>query len=70
VVTTYNNFYEFGPGKEDPSRLADRFTPTPWTVRIDGLVERPGDYALEDFLHPTPWRTGSTGCAAWRRGPW
>jgi methionine sulfoxide reductase catalytic subunit len=52
VVTTYNNFYEFGPGKEDPSRLADRFTPTPWTVRIDGLVERPGDYALEDLIRP------------------
>jgi methionine sulfoxide reductase catalytic subunit len=52
LVTTYNNFYEFGPGKEDPSRLADRFTPRPWSVRIDGLVARPADYALEDFLHP------------------
>jgi methionine sulfoxide reductase catalytic subunit len=52
LVTTYNNFYEFGPGKEDPSRLADRFTPLPWSVRIDGLVERPGDYALEDLVRP------------------
>jgi methionine sulfoxide reductase catalytic subunit len=52
LVTTYNNFYEFGPGKADPSRLADRFTPLPWTVRLDGLVARPADYALEDFLRP------------------
>jgi methionine sulfoxide reductase catalytic subunit len=52
LVTTYNNFYEFGPTKEDPSRLADRFTPRPWTVTVDGLVERPGDYDLGDFLQP------------------
>jgi methionine sulfoxide reductase catalytic subunit len=52
LVTTYNNFYEFGPGKEDPSRLADRFTPLPWSVRIDGLVQRPGDYPLEDLIRP------------------
>jgi methionine sulfoxide reductase catalytic subunit len=52
LVTTYNNFYEFGPGKEDPSRLAPRFTPRPWTVTVDGLVERPGQYDLDDFLRP------------------
>jgi methionine sulfoxide reductase catalytic subunit len=52
VVTSYNNFYEFGPAKEDPSRLAGSFTPLPWSVRIDGLVDRPGDYALEEFLRP------------------
>jgi methionine sulfoxide reductase catalytic subunit len=51
-VTTYNNFYEFGPGKADPARLAEGFSPRPWTVRIDGLVDRPGDYHLDDFLHP------------------
>jgi sulfoxide reductase catalytic subunit YedY len=52
LVTTYNNFYEFGVAKEDPSRLAHLFNPLPWTVKIDGLVEKPGDYALEDFLKP------------------
>ncbi|MEJ2502442.1 MAG: protein-methionine-sulfoxide reductase catalytic subunit MsrP [Gemmatimonadota bacterium] len=52
LVTTYNNFYEFGPGKEDPSRLADMFNPAPWTVRVEGLVENPADYQLEDFLNP------------------
>jgi methionine sulfoxide reductase catalytic subunit len=52
LVTTYNNFYEFGPGKDDPSRLAGRFTPRPWTVTVDGLVARPGQYDLDDFLRP------------------
>ena len=49
-ITTYNNFYEFGTDKSDPARNADAMTIDPWSVRIDGLVERPGDYALEDIL--------------------
>ena len=49
-ITTYNNFYEFGTDKADPARHADAMTIEPWSVRIDGLVERPGDYALEDIL--------------------
>jgi methionine sulfoxide reductase catalytic subunit len=53
LVTTYNNFYEFGPGKGDPSRLAGGFKPRPWTVTVDGLVERPAAYDLDDFLHPS-----------------
>ncbi len=52
LVTTYNNFYEFGPGKEDPSRLAHHFNPRPWTVTLDGLVDRPGQYDLSDFVRP------------------
>ena len=51
-VTTYNNFYEFGTGKDDPHRTARNFRTSPWTVRIDGLVEKPADYHLEDFLKP------------------
>ena len=49
-ITTYNNFYEFGTDKADPARHADAMTIDPWSVRIDGLVERPGDYVLEDIL--------------------
>src|SRR5687768_640471 len=47
-VTSYNNFYEFGVGKDDPSRRAGSLTTKPWTVKIDGLVNKPADYALED----------------------
>ena len=49
-VTTYNNFYEFGTGKDDPAVEAKSFKPRPWTVKVDGLVKKPGDYALDDFL--------------------
>ena len=52
AATTYNNFYEFGTGKDDPSRRAGNFTTTPWSVKIDGLVDRPADYALEDLMSP------------------
>ena len=53
-VTTYNNFYEFGTDKGDPARNAQGFRPRPWTVRIDGLVDKPADYHLEDLLAPHP----------------
>jgi sulfoxide reductase catalytic subunit YedY len=52
-VTGYNNFYEFGTGKEDPARNAHTLTTKPWTVKIDGLVDKPGDYALEDIVPQT-----------------
>jgi methionine sulfoxide reductase catalytic subunit len=49
-ITTYNNFYEFGTGKEDPAKYAHTLTTSPWTVKIDGLVDNPGDYAIEDIV--------------------
>lgn len=49
-VTQYNNFYEFGTGKGDPARYAYTLTTKPWTVKIDGLVDRPSDYAFEDIM--------------------
>jgi sulfoxide reductase catalytic subunit YedY len=51
-VTGYNNYYEFGTDKEDPARNAGRLRTRPWTVRVDGLVKRPADYQLEDFIKP------------------
>ncbi|WP_227270042.1 protein-methionine-sulfoxide reductase catalytic subunit MsrP [Roseobacter weihaiensis] len=49
-ITQYNNFYEFGTGKSDPATYADELTTTPWTVAIDGMVDRPGEYAFEDIM--------------------
>lgn len=54
AATAYNNFYEFGVDKSDPARNAGRLTTTPWSVKIDGLVDKPGDYALEDILKSAP----------------
>lgn len=49
-VIGYNNFYEFGTSKEDPARHAGSLTTKPWSVVVDGLVDRPGTYALEDII--------------------
>jgi sulfoxide reductase catalytic subunit YedY len=49
-ISGYNNFYEFGYDKEDPARYAQGLTIDPWPVVIDGLVDRPGTYALDDLL--------------------
>ncbi|HSJ13382.1 MAG TPA: protein-methionine-sulfoxide reductase catalytic subunit MsrP [Longimicrobiales bacterium] len=51
-ITTYNNFYEFGTDKSDPSRHAGQLRTRPWSVVIDGLVEKPATYALEDLIEP------------------
>jgi sulfoxide reductase catalytic subunit YedY len=51
-VTTYNNFYEFGTGKEDPARNARDFRPRPWEVAVGGECERPGTVAYEDLVRP------------------
>ncbi|QBX33369.1 protein-methionine-sulfoxide reductase catalytic subunit MsrP [Paracoccus liaowanqingii] len=48
-ITNYNNFYEFGTGKEDPARNAHTLTTDPWSVEIGGMVERPGSYGVEDL---------------------
>jgi sulfoxide reductase catalytic subunit YedY len=53
-VTGYNNFYEFGTGKEDPAEHAERLRTRPWSVVIDGECEKPGRLALEDLLKPHP----------------
>ena len=48
-ITNYNNYYEFGTGKEDPARNAGSLTTDPWSVEIGGLVERPGSYSVADL---------------------
>ncbi len=53
-VTSYNNFYEFGTGKADPARNAGSLRTRPWTVKIDGECERPGEFGIEDILGRFP----------------
>ena len=52
AVTTYNNYYEFGQGKSDPGRRAQKLVTDPWSIEVTGEVERPGTYTLEDILRP------------------
>ena len=49
-ITSYNNYYEFGARKDDPARNAGRLTVKPWTVKVDGLVKKPGNYGVEDLI--------------------
>ena len=50
IVTSYNNFYEFGTSKEDPARYAHEMTVDPWTVEVSGLAGRTGKFDLQDVL--------------------
>ena len=54
AVTGYNNFYEFGTGKDDPARNAHTLRPRPWTVEVDGLVAKPATYDLDDLISGAP----------------
>jgi len=49
-ITTYNNFYEFGTGKSDPSNFSNKFKPRPWSISVEGLVTKPGMIDLEDLI--------------------
>ena len=51
-ITTYNNFYEFGTGKDDPARYAKDFQPQPWSVSVNGECDKPGLYNYEDLVSP------------------
>jgi len=53
-ITTYNNFYEFGADKEDPSQYSGNFKPKPWSVVVEGECAKPGTFTLEDILKPHP----------------
>jgi sulfoxide reductase catalytic subunit YedY len=52
AVTTFNNFYEFGTGKDDPAKNAHTLETQPWTVEISGEIGKPGTYHLDDIVKP------------------
>jgi sulfoxide reductase catalytic subunit YedY len=54
AATTYNNFYEFGTGKDDPARLAATLKPRPWRVQVDGLCAKPRAFDIEEILKVAP----------------
>ncbi|WP_374763561.1 protein-methionine-sulfoxide reductase catalytic subunit MsrP [Yunchengibacter salinarum] len=50
AVTGYNNYYEFGTDKQDPAENAWRLTVDPWSVKVNGLIDKPGTYGVEDLV--------------------
>ena len=53
-ATTYNNFYEFGTGKEDPAANAQDFKTNPWSFDVEGEVAKPGTYDLDQIMNLAP----------------
>lgn len=54
AVTTYNNFYELGTDKADPAENTFRLKPTPWTLRVEGLVNKPRSFGIEELIKLVP----------------
>ncbi len=54
VVTTYNNYYEFGTGKDEPGQNAGGLKTKPWMVTVEGDVKRKGSIYLDDLLKGIP----------------
>lgn len=50
VATSYNNFYEFGTDKSDPEKHAQAFKVDPWSLTINGLVEKPITLSYDDLF--------------------
>ena len=53
-VTTYNNYYEFGTDKGDPSKNATKFVTSPWSVSVEGEVGKPRKFTMEEILKLAP----------------
>lgn len=53
-VTSYNNFYEFGTGKDDPEDNAGSLKTRPWTVMVDGEVKKARTFGIEELLKLAP----------------
>jgi methionine sulfoxide reductase catalytic subunit len=49
-ITNFNNYYEFGTRKTDPAAYSGQLKTRPWTVKVDGMVGKPGDYAVDELI--------------------
>lgn len=49
-ITSYGNFYEFGPDKDSPALHAHRLRTRPWSLRVDGEVKAAKTFAIDDVL--------------------
>jgi methionine sulfoxide reductase catalytic subunit len=53
-VTAYNNYYEFGTDKADPAKNAQKFITSPWSVSVEGEVEKPRKFTMDEILKLAP----------------
>ena len=53
-VSTYNNFYEFGTGKDEPAKNAGRLKTSPWSIHVEGAVAKPKVFDLDTVMKLAP----------------
>lgn len=53
-ITNYNNFYEFSTDKQGVAETAQGFITRPWAVSVEGLVNKPKVYDMDDLLKISP----------------
>ena len=53
-ITSYNNYYEFGTDKSDPAKNAKSLVTTPWAVNVEGEVNKPKKFDLDELLKIAP----------------
>lgn len=49
-ITHYNNYYEFSTDKYEPAELSKNFNPRPWTIKVEGLVNKPKTFDIDALL--------------------
>mgnify|MGYP001036655562 FL=1 len=50
LATSYNNFYEFGYSKSDPKNKAGSLKTSPWSISIEGEVQKPFVIDVEELI--------------------
>jgi sulfoxide reductase catalytic subunit YedY len=53
-TTTYNNYYEFGTDKDEPAKNAGKFQTSPWSVSVEGEVNKPRSFTMDEILKIAP----------------
>jgi sulfoxide reductase catalytic subunit YedY len=53
-ATTYNNFYEFSVDKEDVAERSKSFRTRPWTVSVEGYINKPKVYSIDELIKLFP----------------
>ena len=53
-ITHYNNFYEFSTDKQAVAQKAKNYITRPWTVSVEGLVNKPRVFDIDDLLKISP----------------
>ena len=70
AITNYNNFYEFDTSKSGVAYAAKGFVTTPWAVSVEGLVNKPKVFDIDELLKFPLGRTTFTGCVVLKAGRW